>query len=365
MKIGFSDIIGQSIGRTREILFRPFNFKKWIILYVIALLAFEMQGGCNLNIPSGGKTPRSGVEESKTRAPAKDAKFPALATGRSAERESAFPAEAKPVLITVIVSILGIFLFLFVIFIMWIYSVFAFVFIESLANNDASIKKPFARNRPLGNSYFIWNVIVTAVFLCIFAVIGLAVLISLGAAGVFDKSGNTDFGTIFMILLPYVLTGIVVMSLAGLLSFFISNYVLVIMYKERLSIKKAVRLGWALLASDAGAFIKYILVKIALYIITGIMGMALGLAVFLGLLIPGAIIGGILWLIYSALPQAIQTGYIIALLVLGIPLLIALFFLLGAVFLPFSVFIKIFNLKFIARLNKRYDVFKPNLQEGG
>ena len=52
--MSFIEIITESIEWTKVILLRPFKLKKWLLLYVIALLAFQMQGGCNgnFNVPA-------------------------------------------------------------------------------------------------------------------------------------------------------------------------------------------------------------------------------------------------------------------------------------------------------------------------
>ena len=63
MRGGFTEIISASVEWTKTVLFRPFSIKKWLLLYFIALLAFQLQGGFNLKMnrpaPQSGRAMQS------------------------------------------------------------------------------------------------------------------------------------------------------------------------------------------------------------------------------------------------------------------------------------------------------------------
>ena len=50
--VDFGAIIGESAEWTKQVLFKPFDFKKWMALTFIALMAGAMSNVCNFN--SGG-----------------------------------------------------------------------------------------------------------------------------------------------------------------------------------------------------------------------------------------------------------------------------------------------------------------------
>ena len=47
MNISVVDPIGQSLKRTSEILFKPFDLRKWFVLGFCAFLAYLGEGGGN------------------------------------------------------------------------------------------------------------------------------------------------------------------------------------------------------------------------------------------------------------------------------------------------------------------------------
>lgn len=353
MKGNFVEIVSASIEWTKAILFRPFNFKKWIFLYIIALLAFQMQGGCNFK--SNPKTKDKEIVETGT---SEEKYRPDIFAGDFKSRPfEKIDDKYKNILIPLVILLSVPILLLFLLF-QWIYSIFSFVFIESIVNNDASIKLPFKKNRSIGSSYFAWNILYLVVFLATSVLIVKLGYGSLSRLGVFVRGSQIAFGAVALAILPYIIIGGFFIFVSAILAFFITNYVLVVMYKDRLSILKAIPVAFSLVQKDVGAFIKYIFVKMAIWIITAFASSAVIFVIFMVLFIPGALIAALFYSIFKTIPVGAQAIYILVLSLLGIPLLIILSFLINAIFLPFPVFLKTFNLKFIARIDEKYNLFR-------
>ena len=167
--ICFSDLLNASVTWTKTILFRPFKFKKWLMLFIIAALAVQLQGGCNSNI----RLPGAGKESTEQKD--LDSQGKEIA-GEAESKVRAVTSQESPVQIVknlygkyvenlgkttvyLLIALLCLVLILLVLLAYWIYSIFSFIYIEAIVNNDASIIAPFKRNKHLGKSYFLWTII--------------------------------------------------------------------------------------------------------------------------------------------------------------------------------------------------------------
>lgn len=354
MTVSFGETISASIEWTKTVLFRPFSLKKCFFLFLITLLAFQLQGGCNnanFNIETPGPKTQE-AEQVETSQPEIDPQVAMKAAINKAVDE-----KGKATLI-LIISILGFLALLLFLAIEWIYSVFSFVFIEAVVNNDASIRRPFTENKLLGNSYFAWNILY---LLFLWGTLGLLAILSynsLSRLGVFQEGNQVAFGQMAALIIPYIITAGFVISASLLLSFFISQYVLVVMYKDRVSVLKAIPRAFSLVTSNIGAFIGYIFVRMGLQIASAIIVSFIIFFMVFGLLVPIGLIVVILSLLLKVMPLFLRPFYITLLFITGIPFAIALAVLINAAFLPFPVFFKTLNLKFISRINERYNVFR-------
>ncbi|MFH1753608.1 MAG: hypothetical protein ABH875_05440, partial [Candidatus Omnitrophota bacterium] len=240
---------------------------------------------------------------------------------------------------------------------LWFYSVFSFVFIDVIVNNDASIREPYRRNRGLGGSYFAWNIFYIVALGSAALLVARSVYDSLSRLGPFPFFTNIPFGAMVSAVLPHAVIGVSFFITGGLLSFFVKDYVLIIMFKERLGILKAIPKAFKLLASDIGAFMKYMIFKLGLYIVTAVLGSIFSLFAMLFLLLPVGLAALILIFLFKIMPGFLRLPLVMIGVIAGIPLAAFFFFMTQSIFLPFSVFHKTFNIKFLARLDERYDLF--------
>lgn len=319
----FGDIISASWEWTKTILFRPFKLKKWIFLCVIALLAAEFSGcGINFNYP------REKTQQVSPAPPFQKPEWPAC--------------RLVPVLIAAGIIALIVFLLY-----LWLYSRFSFVFLNSVIRNDASIKAPFKENKPLGNSFFKWNL---TFLLCISAVFLTMLFIFISGIKISVLLIILWIFTVFILAVFFIIVNVITHDL-----------VLPIMLRDKIRIIKGWQETLGIIRSEKLQFIKYLLIKLALRIAAGIAGGLFSMVVFLVLFIQLSILGGLLYAVSFALPEAIRWGYYILLITLGIITLTAIIFLINFTLLPIPVFFRTYSLEFLARLDERYNFKKEGV----
>jgi len=364
--INYTDLINGSMEWTKTILFRPFKLKKWFMLLVIAALAFQLQGGCNSNIDI--PAPREAAQEKDLKEDVEDAKSSEVVSDRAGSSKSPFVQISsfynrstekigKPAVIAIIIFIV-LAIFLLLLLLNWIYSTFYFIYMHAITSNDASIKAPFRENKMLGWSYFLWNTITSAIFLSSLALITKLTHFALVRIGALLPNSGVGAGKIALTVVPFGLIGFLVILCGGLLGFFITDCVCVIMFKKKLSILKAIPLGAAVLRGNILNFFLYGLIKLGLSILGSIIVAFVGFFVGITLIVPLVAVGALGVFLIKIMPGFLKPVLAILGAVFGVLLLMGFSILMNLVFLPLSVFFKTFNIKFIGRLNPEYSLFK-------
>ena len=362
MRGNFPEIIAASWEWTRTILFRPFQIKKWLVLGFIALLAGQFTYGANsrgnINLPKqdSGQPAIEETTEADRAAPAESVMpdplgkfFTPIEKATDFNRWSFFKETNKAVIIFIIV-------FLFFIF-TWLYSRFSFIFLEAIVKNDASVKMPFHENKSAGNSYFLWNVIIALIGSAFVGLLGLAGYLSLSRIGIFSQGIKPGAGRIILAVLPVLLTFIVFVIIAVLLNFVVRNFILPVMYKDKVGILKAWPPVLSILKEHKGSVSLYLLIKVGLFIAAAFLAGLAGMVISIGLILPAGSMAGMAFLGYKIMPDFLHPAYLGLLVVIGLPLLLAAGFCFNCLFLPLPVFFQTFNLKFLARIEERYDLF--------
>ncbi|MBN1872052.1 MAG: hypothetical protein JW800_05705 [Candidatus Omnitrophica bacterium] len=374
----YAEIIGMSWKWTVELLFRPFNFKKWVMLAIIVILAGQMGGNFNFNsrmdntelekiksaLGAKGVSLPSGISQEAL--PSEEKVFGEVAFRRediSAKIAAFFKDRSNVLIFTAVVSSIIILMAFFVLLWMWVQSNFSFVLIDSIVRNDASLRIPFHRNKTQGGSYFKWQICISAIFWMFLGVIVAMAIIGLKNAGIFSGPKPIEAGKILSIILPCAPLLAILLALAVIIAFFTHNFVLPIMYKKKIGILKA----WAEFLGVAKGHIVdiflYILVKAGLSILAlGIMAAIaiLGILVFI-------LIAGILVLIGMAinavLPVAVKPVLLAVLIIIAVPALIALGLLFNMLFLPIPIFFRIFSINTLASFDETLDIFAAKTPE--
>jgi len=352
--VEFGAIIGESAGWTKKVLFKPFSFKKWMVLTFIALLAGSMSNGCNFN--SGGSNSGHHYESQPQSAAQGEEQAMTPITKQKPTREDA-------ILVLTVLGSLIVFFGVILILFTWLGSRFSFVFLEDIVNNDASIKSPFSGNAEQGNSYFKFNI----AFLCIFlAVMGLLIFLAALACvkmGIFSAL-NTPHPDpkaavgLLLVLIPFFLVLMVFVFIVSIISVIMIDLVLPIMYKEKIKILAAWGKAWALVKKNVGNFAVYILIKIGLGIGAGLVYALAFIICFIIVLIPVGLLGLAFWLLGKVIPVAAVIPYWIVAGLILTPICLFLLYCLIALNLPFAVFFRTYSLKFLERLDPQYALIK-------
>ena len=351
--VEFGAIIGESAEWTKQVLFKPFDFKKWMVLTFIALMAGAMSNGCNFN--SGGNNNHyAQKQEQHQAAPGASAAVQAPADKKPS------PAEIKTI-ITIIVAV-AIAIIALVVILMWLGSRFSFVFLEDVIKNDASIKAPFAANADVGNSYFRFNIVFITIFLAIFGFLIYLVVAALIKSGLINvpKPSAEQVIKIILMLIPAIIIALILFTITAVISLIMRDLAVPIMYKERIRSLAAWGKSWVLIKKNAGNFVVYVLIKMGLGIGAGIVYLLAFIAGFLIVAIPVGLVVFVLWLIQKTVPGIAVLPYWIFFGVILTPVCLFLLYCLMALNLPFAVFFRTYSLKFLEKLDPQYAFIKTD-----
>lgn len=349
MKGTFTEIIYGSWEWTKTVLFRPFHLKKWIFLCIITILAMEFSG-CNINI--NVPTDRSGKQQTvQTENAPQITDNPNTQDILSKVNKVGDKISTKWILflvLLVIIAAIGL-----LILAIWIYSRFSFVFLSAIVNNDASIRTPFRETSYMGNSFFKWNILVL-LFFCTTVILWGSVL-----AGSLYLSRNVHIAIrILFVITPWIFIALLILVGLGIVSIIARDLVLAVIYKYKIGILSGWRKIIPVIKREKTNLIIYILIKTALRILSAILGGFFSFAVMFALLIPASITFGLLYLTSTALPTFLIWGYYAVLILLAIVCIVTIIVIVNFILLPIPVYFRTFSLKFLARLDDRYDLFK-------
>ena len=235
MNISYSNPLSFGWDRMKTILFQPFDLAKWFTLGFTAFLAGLLDG------PAGsGST--SWNEHNQNLHWDDVADFPATAWAW----------------LTGHIWWLGFILFgitlviALVILFNWLSSRGKFMFLDNVIHNRAEVSRPWKEYRHEGNALFTWRLVYgIIVFLLFLGIIALAfsMFIGIHAAG-FPSSAT--IGTVVGMALIFL--GFIIIT--GYISLFINDFVVPIMYKNRIGAMQA----WGILLKLLGKHFWYFLV---------------------------------------------------------------------------------------------------------
>jgi hypothetical protein len=237
--------INPAIARIGDMLFKPFDFTKWLTIGFCAWLAYLGEkgfSGVNFRMPSD----RDGFK----------------GIGPDARL---FFETYLPLIITI-----GIIVFVIVLAIaivcMWLRSRGQFMFLHSVVSNDARIGEGWNRYSRAGNKLFVFNLIVSFIFLMIASVFAAVIIFCVMA--IVRGDGGIAVGIIGLI--PTVFTIFFFIILAALFMKLTFDFVVPTMYLRQCGPIQGWRFFWALLSANKGNFLLYILFQIVINIAIGI-----------------------------------------------------------------------------------------------
>jgi hypothetical protein len=352
--VRFTEIFNASLERTACILFRPFSPKKWLLLSLIAILAGALIGGeFNFQLPRDSDR-------------GKDKKSEVLTTTPAAKETQLQPKEElkelwskinHPLTLSLVASGMLLILFL-LIFTLWVSCRFAFIFLEDIVKNDASIKAPFKENKKAGNSLFLFSLALATIFLFLLGALVTAFIFILIRIGVFSPS--TPQGTLKFLFafLPFMLLFVILMIIYGIILLVVRDFLLPIMYREGIRITEAWQKFFLLFKANKLDFFKFILLRIVVQVIASFISGIIAFMTIIGLILPTGLCALIFYLLYLATPGGLRLFYFVFLGLFCVPLAAFLIFCLSSLYLPFSVLLRVLSVKFLGRLDSRYDLFQ-------
>ncbi|MFA5272316.1 MAG: hypothetical protein WC412_08305 [Candidatus Omnitrophota bacterium] len=357
--VKFGEIISGSLEWTITVLFRPFSPKKWLILGFVAFLGGALIGG-NLNLHSN--------RDYHT----KEAKAEQLYSQRSLDQSKTCPLSnvsqlkdniksylqkiAGPDFVFVFTAI-AFAIFLILLLFLWLGARFHFIFLEDVTKNDASIIAPFKSNRGIGNSFFRFHILLLLISLIIFVLIVLGCIMALFKIGIFNPGASPDFLKILSALSPFILLLVVFLVISIFIYIIVNDLALVVMYKDRIGIIAAIKKVLSLLGANKLNFLLYVLIKWGLAVCAYLIYNVVYFVTFLGLLFPALTAASFLYFIYKIIPKDVQSVFLAVVVIIAIPIILFLWYCFMCISLPFAVFFRTFSIKFLGKLDSRYNLF--------
>jgi len=312
------EALNESVNRTIDVLFKPFNLSKWL---KIAFIVFMLGLGGTISSQ----------------------------TSRVSDLQDSGIAITKEIIVLVITLVAV--LLLIGLVLQFISAVFNFIFIEALMENRIELVEGFKRNAGKGLSLFLFGLA--------FGIISIAIIVAAVVAGVFIGMKTSSVALIAILIIAGVLLLFCYMIFFGIIFSFTTDFVVPLMHFRGYGIIK----GWGrlitLLEENFKQFIVYLVIKIALGIIAAGINLAIFLVVFIIILLAAVVLGGgsvLAWLGLTALFPALGSVTVVMLvLALFAIIVLALIFnyVLIVLTLPIPVFFRYYSLHFIRRIDPK------------
>lgn len=224
---------------TKQILFRPFALEKWLIIGFAAWLAHIGGGGFNIRgFNSRGTSDVKGIP----------------AVHHFHDMVAQIPGWAIGLAVSIfVIVVIGL-----VILFTWLRARGRFIFTDCVVRNRAAIVEPWRDFRRLGNSFFLFSLLVTCGLLLLMAVMSLpAIVLAVNGRGL-----NSHRALVLMT----IIIGVVVIVIVGIGVAVIMHLMVPIMYRRRCLAREAFSVGIGLIWNYPGEITVYILFWILLTI---------------------------------------------------------------------------------------------------
>lgn len=232
---------GKAFELMKNILFQPFDLKKWIIIGFAAWLANLGHGWGSFNYQFNRREEVQKVNEAINQIP-------------------------HPILVFA-VSLLILFVLAAIVLFAWLRARGGFMLIDCIVKNRAAIAEPWREFRKEGNSYFLFSLLVAFIFILFAALLALPLII-LAIKGHFYLNLHRDRLDIYALLaIAAWVFAILLVIVAWAL---IATFMVPVMYRRRCRAYEAFCAALSLIAAHPGEILLYCLFLIALAIATGL-----------------------------------------------------------------------------------------------
>lgn len=300
--ISYTEPVSRCFQSVKRILFKPFDAGKWFALGFSAWLAALLSNGASFQGNFSGSSDDDGTGQE---------------FGEMIESTTGWLQEHMALVITVVGLVVVICLALYLLM-LWASSRGKFMFLDNLAHDRALVKAPWKEFKALGNSLFWWRLIFGII-------VTLLMLPILGGALYFAYVLTRDSAWSATGVLAMVGAGGLVLLLAlvaGYITIMLEDFVIPVMYRERLSTNAAWARFLVLHRSNFWKFVLYFLWSALLRIAASTALAAIGF-------------------------MTCCIGFII----MAIP------YIGAVVTLPISTFFRLLGPEFLRQFGKDYDIF--------
>ena len=370
-----SSSIGDAFNKTASLLFKPFSWKKWAKLILIAWLAGALSGGTNLNWMNSrrsdnAKNSPAALKNQNKNAPAKTG-LPAGVNASQVKKleeqhkkkywfehglfNSARDASGKipgwymaavvwPLLIFIVLLILAL-----MVFFIWLSARFKFVWLHAVQTEEVLVRRPLRQYENQGDSLTSFYILATFLTIVYFAAILVPMGLQIFAVVRTGLDLLTHLGFLWGFFWPLI--SLLVFSVLVTVIFYsiITDFIVPLMASGSLLFKEAFRKWLLIYQKNRGAVWRYFLTKFFASILAGAFSIAALVIVMIVSVIAGGIIfGGLYFLLFVFLK--IKVLFWILAVILGVPFLVVVILAMMACSLPAAVFFRAFSLYFLSRL---------------
>lgn len=332
-KLSAVDSVTPAIDRTKWIVL-PFRFGTWFVLGVIGLLAGEMSsGGFNFSFPPSF--------------PGHD-KLPPMESG-------GIPDFHLPHGVLALLVFIGVLIVIFGLAFMYVVCRFRFILFDTVIHGRADISRAWSSYVPQSNRYFAFSAVYALVTLAtLVLLIGVPIWHAI-KSGVF--SGGAEIGPIFALIGSILVTLLLLAIVGYVINTMFRDFAATSMAVDNTTLGQAWTAAFQLARNEPGAFAMYLVMKIVLALVCGLVTGFAGILCFLVLLIPAGIVAVILVAIGVALKSMVGLGIVIALGVAAFVALLSAMMIVSCVLnAPVAVFFESYRLCFLAGRNPRLEV---------
>jgi len=325
-----TDAVSPAIHRASAMLFKPFRWRFYWRIAVVAFLTGELGGGGgNFNIPSNFPTDHG------------------KKGGGSSELMSAIPWHLPGVLSVtqwIIVAAVAVFvLFAAMLIFLYIASIFRFILFDSVLTGNCSIRENWSRRRREGRKLFQWSLIIMVItFTVLIMVFGTPALFAWSAG--FFENPSQHIPVLIVLGLALLLLLVIFMLVAGAVQIITRDIMVPMLAFEDISIGDAWDRAKQMIAADKGGYGGFYGMCILLALAVGIIFGIIGIIILLVFIFVGVIIGLMVFAVLAATkwnPVAIAIAVL-----LGIVAFIGLLFISALIYVPAVVFRQSYGMYF-------------------
>jgi hypothetical protein len=336
LPISAVDCVQPAFQHTREQLFSRFSWGQWSRLALVGILAAELHaGGCSFG-NFGGKWPHIPHKNGSEFIPSS-----AMPHGLPPWNPAHISEHIAQFLGLIVVGVFVAVVLAFVL--LYISSVFRFILFDSVLRRECSISEGWQKWRRSGGRYFLWQIVfLFSTWLLLAVLVGLPLGLAFAAGWMTDLRehiGRLIVGVILLLGLfaVFALLAVVVQALA-------KDFLVPIMALEDLDFAD----GWhrllALIRPEKGRFAIYLLLKVVLAIMAGILFSIVAIIPALIVVIPAVVVV----VAGAAAGMGWNVTTISLAIIFGTLLLFLLLYLVALVCVPGTVFFPAYAMYFLA-----------------